>query len=89
MKSISRKRSRLPRIPPSLLVRENDRQEPLEGLFGVDDVGLAGGHYERLASLNLVLNAVHHVLTYSLQDIHHRVTNGLVDADLLPRTPVS
>ena len=31
-----------PRIPLSLLVRENDRQEPLEGLFGVDDVGLAG-----------------------------------------------
>ena len=43
-----------PRMPPSLLVRENDRQEPLEGLFGVDDVGLAGGHYERLASLKAI-----------------------------------
>ena len=54
MKTIFRKRSRPPRIPLSLLVRENDRQEPLEGLFGVDDVGLAGGHYERLASLKAI-----------------------------------
>ena len=54
MKAIFRKRSHLLRISPSLLVRENDRQEPLEGLFGVDDVGLAGGHYERLASLKAI-----------------------------------
>ena len=76
-------RSRLPRIPPSPLVRKNDRQEPLEGLFSVDGVGLAGGHYERLASLDLVLNAVHRVLAYTLQDIRPRVANGLVGADLL------
>ena len=69
--------------PPSLLVRENDRQEPLEGLFGVDGVGLAGGHYERLASLDLVLNAVYRVLAYTFQDIRPRVTNRLVGADLL------
>ena len=77
------KRSRLPRIPPLLLRWKNDRQEPLEGLFGVDGAGLAGGHYERLASLDLVLNAVHRVLAYTLQDIRPRVANGLVGADLL------
>ena len=76
------RKSRLPRTPPSLLVRENDRQKPLEGLFGVDGVGLAGGHHERLASLDLVLDAVHRVLAYTLQDIRPRVTNGLVGADL-------
>ena len=76
-------RSRLPRIPLLLLRWKNDRQKPLEGRFGVDGVGLNGGHYERLASLDLVLNAVYRVLAYTLQDIRPRVTNGLVGADLL------